>query len=368
MLAELSGFTLARTIPDSALLGVMSGAYKVCGGVIRNNSGEIVAHLVNASSSANFMQPLLPINTIIGGLNTYQLSRIGTSVTKLLSLANGTMTISGLTLSVSAIGFLFLNNKLNRIDEQLKEIGKDIKYIRDFLDLQERGKLITALKSLNSIRDVPESLKENVLINSMQTLSDIHHKYRISLTRVDACLEALPIEEYYIITALGHALCASELGMYDFAEKELQDAYDIWKKEALKFSKKINNNPDMTRFMEQRYVQHLKSDELIEWYDFSRQTDKGIEWIDDIRKRLFYGMNFFATKEELDKGEKIELGFMKKILHRDKILNGYIDQYKYLAKIKKKPSEVQEYIDNLPEESSFENAFVFLSNEILNPA
>ena len=46
MLSELTGFTLSRTLPDNAMLGVLSGAYKVYGGVVRNDAGHIVAHLV----------------------------------------------------------------------------------------------------------------------------------------------------------------------------------------------------------------------------------------------------------------------------------------------------------------------------------
>ena len=51
MLSEFTGFTLQRTIPDSVMMGVLTGANKVFGGVVRNESGQIIAHLVDAGTS-----------------------------------------------------------------------------------------------------------------------------------------------------------------------------------------------------------------------------------------------------------------------------------------------------------------------------
>lgn len=120
MITELAGFTLARVIPDSVLTGVLSGSYKIFGGVVRDKSGQIVAHLVNAGNPANVLSTLLsPVNTAFSGLNTYQLYRIGADAQKLIGLAQTSMVISGLTLAVSSAGFLFLNNKINKIDKKL---------------------------------------------------------------------------------------------------------------------------------------------------------------------------------------------------------------------------------------------------------
>ena len=55
MISELIGFTVSRTIPDKCLIGIMTGAYKLCGGVVRDNSGQIVAHLVSPSNPLNFI-------------------------------------------------------------------------------------------------------------------------------------------------------------------------------------------------------------------------------------------------------------------------------------------------------------------------
>ncbi len=51
MLSNVLGFTVLRSIPSNLMYGVSTGAYKVCGGVIRNSKGAIVAHLINNESA-----------------------------------------------------------------------------------------------------------------------------------------------------------------------------------------------------------------------------------------------------------------------------------------------------------------------------
>ena len=58
MLSELAGFTLSRTIPDNILSGVLSGAYKIYGGVVRDNSSQILAHLMNSGNISSLINTL----------------------------------------------------------------------------------------------------------------------------------------------------------------------------------------------------------------------------------------------------------------------------------------------------------------------
>ena len=51
MITEL-GLTVARQIPLDMIGGLLSGAYSLHGGVIRNGAGQIVAHLASASGSS----------------------------------------------------------------------------------------------------------------------------------------------------------------------------------------------------------------------------------------------------------------------------------------------------------------------------
>ena len=178
MLPQVLGFTVAKTIPNKVLFGVLTGTYQVCGGVIRNKSGQIAAHLVNAVNPRRVSHPA---DAEFGAINGYQLQRIGrdatrlgsgtsgwkqgvetvtealagvkqviglfsdndatlqTATTHLVTLSTGTMLLSGLTLAASAAGFAFLNKKLNKIDRKLEELEKDVKEIKAFLDMRQRG-------------------------------------------------------------------------------------------------------------------------------------------------------------------------------------------------------------------------------------
>jgi hypothetical protein len=367
MISELAGFTLSRSIPDSALMGVMSGAYKVCGGVIRDSQGQIVSHLVNAANPLNIATSLFaPLDLITSGINTFQLSQIGADVTKLISLAQGTMALSGLTLAVSTASFLFLNNKLNSIDSRLQEMSKDVKAIRQFLEMQERARLATSLKTMMSLdASVDSGVREKLLISAKQTLGEIHEKYREAFLGVTKLEEALAIEEYFTVTALGHALCTAELDMYKQAENNLQDAYQVWDTVTQRIARDFVIRDEPERLMSPRYADYVKANELIDWLDFSFQSDRGLDWIDELR-----GTNSWIPKfrSKLNSDEKTELEIMRKIVPRDRIYQGYVSQYEYYSKIGERPSSVQAFIESLPEENRTEGCLIFVADKALKAA
>lgn len=153
-----------------------------------------MAHLVNGVSP---LSPTQPVNAALDAINMHQLHRIGRDVTQigagvselqqavgtmngtlaevaqaagtigdnvtalqaatnqLIALSTGTMLLSGLTLAVSAAGFAFLNNKLNRIDAKLQKLQKDVKEIKSFLNMRQRAELTTALNTLRDVSDTP---------------------------------------------------------------------------------------------------------------------------------------------------------------------------------------------------------------------
>jgi heterogeneous nuclear ribonucleoprotein M len=261
------------------MLGVLAGVNKVYGGVVRNESGQILAHLVNASTPSSILSAFTsPLNTLLSGVNTYQLHHIGAdvgrvsaevgrvgaevgrvgaevgrvgaevgrvgaevgrvgaevgrvgaevgrvgaevghmgaNVTQLLQLAQASMLLSGLTLAVSSAGFLFLSNKINKIDQKLQQVASDVKYIKSFLELQERSRLIAALKVIRELNKVDDSsARLQMLISSRQTIGEIHEKYKMLLTDSSNEYSFMAAEEYFTITAIGHSLCSAELDMY----------------------------------------------------------------------------------------------------------------------------------------------------------
>ena len=363
MISELAGYTLTRAIPDSVLAGVLSGSYKVFGGVVRNDAGQIIAHLVNAGNPANILSTFFsPVNTAFSGLNTYQLYRIGADVQQLIGLAQASMVMSGLTLAVSSAGFLFLNNKINKIDNKLKEMSADLKYIKKFLDLQERGRLTSALKVIRELGQIEDySTKTQILINSRQTLGEIHEKYKVLLLEDKISKEFMPVEEYFTITAIGHALCSAELGMYDHAKNDLIEFSLTWRDAAKSFVGERVIGKEPQRLLAKKYVGHIKSEEIAGWMDFTEDSELGFDRIDQLRDMFpKVDVNIFNS---IDKEEALAIDVARKLVQRDRVLQGYVDQYGYYSSLKKKPSEVQEYFDSLSEECKINECYVFLSND-----
>lgn len=174
------GWEITRLIPPDMLMGLLTGQYKLYGGVIRwaagtQNAGQIVAHLLPAGSQLlNFVPGLNFIPGLLTSIqlselkdmtqfNTVQLAQLSTQVGALsqttqqvLQVATGTAVLSGLGLAVSCIGFIAINKKLNTIDSKLKDIQKDVKAIQQFLESSERAKLFAALDSLLKLDKTPD--------------------------------------------------------------------------------------------------------------------------------------------------------------------------------------------------------------------
>lgn len=362
MISELAGFTLSRTVPDNVLLGVMSGAYKVFGGVIRNDSGQIVAHLVDAANPISLATSLFPpLDMAISAVNAVQLSRIGANVSQLVTLAQGTMVLSGLTLAVNAAAFAFLNNKLKSIDLRLEALSKDVKEIKLFLERQERARIAQAFKTMHELdKSVEQGVREKLLISAKQTLGEIHENYRELMLNIDRLDQILAIEEYFTVTALGHALCTAELDMYQQAESSLVESYKVWNSVVERISLDVVLRDEPERFMQPRYLPYLKADELTDWLDFGYQKEKGIDWIDDLRKTTSW---LPKIPRKLNLTETLELEVMRKIVQRDRVYRGYVEQYGYFSENSTRPSIVQEYVEKIPESEKIEEAYIFLAND-----
>jgi hypothetical protein len=366
MITELAGFTVSRVIPEKCLIGVMTGAYKLCGGVIRDNSGQIVAHLINSSSPLNLLNPA---NTAFEAVNTFQLIKIGKDMKELqaatsaiLGLAKGTMLLSGLTLAVSAASFVFLNNKLGKIDEKLAVLAKDVKDISTFLKSQEKAALTTALKTLSGIvPGLDDKTRIPLLVSARQTLGEIHQRYRDQLLNVTVIDQVLPVEEYYSITALGHAMCSAELDMLNNAVSDLDDAHETWLTASRRISTELILRKDPERYLLSVYATHARTDEIIDWMDFARGAEKGIEWIDELRSRL---STVRFPQMKLSKRDPLELEIIRKFCARNRIYSGYMSQYRHLQSVDRRPSDVQAYFDSLKYDDSVEDCYLLVADQV----
>ena len=88
------GMSVLRQIPADMQAGLANGTLKLCGGVIRNNRGWIVAHLAAApGASLTSLVPGLDLATGIAG--NVQMAHISSQLSTVLSVAQAGVALSG---------------------------------------------------------------------------------------------------------------------------------------------------------------------------------------------------------------------------------------------------------------------------------
>ena len=334
------------------------------------------------------------ITTGIGAVNTFQLHKLGRAVANvsgqvtslqtatstissqvnslqaatqgLVSLAQGTLVISGLTLAVSVASFIVLSHKLGKIDERLKEVAKDVKDIKSFLQSSERGRLQNALKTLNgaTLKD-PNNAAIAMLVDARKTLGEIHERYREMFETVEDYATASAVEEYFAVTALAVARCTAELGSFEFAEKEFASAVLTWRSAGKRIARRFLDGPERNRLLTVKYADAIDTGTLGEWFDFVYANDdsdaKGIGWIDTLRKEfhpdkaylgqgaLNTGVNFVLRfsggdryfRVGLESEEKTVVELIQRMASRDRIFEGYKLQYQCFAEHQQRPSALE---------------------------
>jgi hypothetical protein len=178
-------------------------------------------------------------------------------------------------------------------------------------------------------------------------------------------------EEYFTITAIGHSLCSAELDMYDQVVNDLHDAQHTWQSSSRAFVKNHVINDNAQRFLTKDYVEHINSAEVIEWVDFAESSANGISILDHLRGQpqkmsLAWSIRNGIGINNIDTEERLNLGISRKIIARNKILQGYIDQLKYLAQIRQKPSTVQNLMNSIPDDNSVDGCYIFVADAYAN--
>jgi len=380
MVDSLLGLTVSRSIPQQVIIGLLTGQYKIYGGVIRwatgtKNAGQIVRHLLPITGQSVGLPILSPVSNILGAVNTYQLHKLSGQVNNLTSgvqqlfqIANGTMALSGLNLVVSSVGFTVLNEKLKVLEGQLNEIQKDVKAIRTLLELEERSRLGSALKDLLSISEIKNiDHRHTMLFNAKNIFGPVSLKYKELLASADTIELAIAFEEYFCLTSLAHARCFAELGMLDMATKDIAETNIFWKEQSRRIAKDLifGENPERLLFSD--FTKEVPISNLVEWCDFVYAEEKGYAWIDELRSktRPWYDedgvtdvgkgamkvtsslFNFARQKagetleKEVDRQKLKVLPFLQKLVARNNTIEGYVDQYKLMESSHTTPTEFE---------------------------
>lgn len=375
------GLTVTRAIPPEVIAGLMTNQYKLYGGVIRwapgtEYAGQIVRHLV----------PVAPKSHVIQFVNPYQLHKLNLATQQILQMATGTMALAGLNLVVSAVGFAVIYQKLKTLEGQLSEIQQEVRAIRELLELDERAKLGAALQNLlYAMQSRSLENRRQMLFDAKNVLAPVNLKYKELLAKADMIETAMGYEEYFSLTSLANTRCLAELGMLDIARRNIEDDCKFWEEQARRIANDhlLGQNPE--RFMFSDFVEDVPTTQLIEWLDFAEGTEKGYEWIDELRSRTdtWYAQGrysdvgkgtskvvssigkVFARKTpagiEIEKQKIIPA--LQKLTARDKVLQGYVVQYELLEENDITPSQLEEKIAQIEPESVIDGYIILQPSE-----
>lgn len=306
-----------------------------------------------------------------------QISSLSQSTQQILQIAAGTAFLSGLGLAVSCISFASINKKLNTIDSKLKNIQKDVRDIKYFLESSERAKLRAALNALLKI-DAQTAIehRHTILHNSRNTLAEINMRYRELVSEAKTIETAMRYEEYFSLTALSQVRCTAELGMLDIAYKEIEEINLFWQAQARRIAKELLVGIYPERFLATDFANDVSVTELVEWLDFVYRENKGLCWIDELRLTMneaWYGNwlknNCSGLNKNkgigINKEKKIIIPALRKLIARSQVFEGYTAQYELLEAQLVKPSDFEQQLANLPESSFVEGYLILESTEKL---
>ena len=290
MLTEL-GLTVSRQIPIEFLGGLLSGAYSLHGGVIRNGTGQIVAHLVSGGATSA-LTSLIPGVNVLSALGTnaqlYSLGRdvatIQSTLTDVLSIATTGAVLSGLGLVTSIVGFAFLHKRMVAMDKRLTVILDEVKDIKQTLSNQDLANLRSAVKLMQHAEHADtREVKHGKLLQANEAFTKLIYIYGQQWAGAKDVKQVPFLEDCYTLAFTGASLTNSELGMYEVASKEFEEHYQFWKTTAQRHVKSQLLAEDPQRLLKDTTAKILPIRQLIKIMDFAHDSKKGIDWIDELR-------------------------------------------------------------------------------------
>ena len=326
-MCALQSLIVERAVPLRLITAVTSGIAQIHGGTIRDTkSGRILAHLVEVSGRLGSAGSTAGAKT---------LSELASR--QLIATALGTAALSGLTLAVGTASWAFLAKRISAVETRLLEVQRDVKSIRLFLETKQRAELVNALKTLRDANDAKkESVREQLLVESRQELGSLAAQFSMLMKAAEEPLAFEATEEYFTLSALGHARCTAELGMAKTAADDYQTALDIWRLETTEFSKKHLLEDDPQRFLGQRYAEVVGVDQIAAWMTSMYGKPETGNWIDDLRRRPVASSWWTSSASDEDRNV---IRLLDKIAARQPLMDSYSQQFRRLEERQAKPSE-----------------------------
>ncbi|MCM5570477.1 hypothetical protein M6I34_08150 [Burkholderiaceae bacterium FT117] len=366
MLSEL-GLTVAREIPGHLAVGLLNGSLTAHGGVVRNGLGQIVAHLAQPAGAASLASLIpgaaalttavgpaaamaLPAMAAVGSVvnvgQMYMLSRdvqvLQQTVDKVLSLSMATTALSGLGLVTSIAGFAYLSQRLSKIDAKLNALQKQVAKIRALIQSQQRAQLLAAIDYLRQAETAQdERVRHDLLMQAKSTFTMLTHYYRDLWADAESIGEVEGVDEYFALSFMGAALATNELGMREAAHEELMRNYEAWRTLARRHCGRLMLGDDPQRLLDASLVNELPTRELVATLDFVNGTNKGIDWLDDLRtqatsvgSKAFSALPGRVQRMFPSKEEKPAIELASRLRARDVVLNADSAHFGFLAEKK----------------------------------
>ena len=303
MLSEM-GLTLARQIPVEMIGGLLSGGYSLHGGVIRNGAGQIVAHLatVGASGLTSLVPGLDVLSSAIANGQLLMLAKnvksLQSAVSSVLSVATTGAALSGMGLVVSIAGFAYLSKRFDQIEKLLGDV-KELIETRNLADLKAAmGYMKNAEDALIS----PEN-RRSLLLEAQKNFSTLSHLYGDLWSKVEDPKQIRALEGFFTLAFTGESIANSELGMHEIAASQFSEHLDLWKKTAREQIKDrvLGKDPLQLRSVS---TDVLTTAQFINLLDFANDTNRGIEWLDDLRPKLLNSWKQHVPKMIANQWEK----------------------------------------------------------------
>jgi hypothetical protein len=284
LLADI-GLTVAREIPLHAVAGLVSGAYSLHGGVVRDVSGRIVAHLLTPGP-IDLIKGLVPgldvLSSLVGNRQIYlmakDLSEVRLAISSVLSISAAGSVLSGLGLVATVAGFAFLNRRIGEVQRRVEKIGQ-------VMAVQQLAVLKGATDNLRHAELTLDSeTRRGLLLDAKRDFAQCSHFYGDQYANAVAIEEAAVMGDCYALSAVGTSTALSELGMYDVAAVDFEGQVERWTPLSRAHVLREFVGENRYRLIHEELVERLPAEELVQTLDFAYEDQKAWGWIDKLRK------------------------------------------------------------------------------------
>jgi tetratricopeptide (TPR) repeat protein len=375
--------TILNQITTDLIQDFLLGRLDLCGGVLRwaagtDREGQIAAILepANMLGIAHDLATMDWLGLAERFLENRQtagiLTRLGSleaTSKQILGLARQSMFLSGLNLAVSAAGFAFLGSKLNAMERYLQKLGAEVQELRELFELRGRAELKAALSDLTRVLEFPPKERLTMLNQARFTLASSAHQYEERLKEAETAELALSFLEYYLIAALAHARCYAILGNTDLAHRDFGQTLQTWNEQARRIARELLIGKHPERFLYSDYAPKVPLGALVEWLDYANGTNKGLTWVEELRRALpawhqRRGIHVSLPKVVLhdrmsaERELQFTVSALELLVSRSCVLEGYLAQYQFLGEHGISLTDYEESLARFRESTSVEQEYL----------